>query len=227
MTNPTIAAGALVLAIGVADSVNPSTVAPAIALAMQRDGARRATAFTIGVAGVSLLAGAALVSGPGQALMAAIPHPDPEVKEFVEAGLGALLLVLAATAWLCRHRIARSLSGSGDRRTRGAGVAAAFGLGAGIMAVELPTAFPYFGAIAAIVGSRASLLAQLLLVVLFNVAFVLPLLAIVAVRLVAGERAVGPLERFRKWLAGHAGALLTTVLAAGGVALLAFGLGAG
>jgi cytochrome c biogenesis protein CcdA len=225
VTDPTLAAGAVVLAIGLADSVNPSTVAPAIALAVREDGARQAAMFTLGVAAVSLLGGAVLVAGPGQAILAAIPHPGAGFKKIAEIGVGALLLALAAAAWIGRHRIARSVSGTGERGVRGAGAAAAFGLGAGIMAVELPTAFPYFGAIAAIVGTGASLPAQLLLVLLFNVAFVLPLVAIVAVRLIAGDRAADRLERFRNWLARHAGTALGVVLGAGGVALLAFGLG--
>jgi cytochrome c biogenesis protein CcdA len=225
VTDPTLAAGAVVLAIGLADSVNPSTVAPAIALAVREGGARQAAVFTLGVATVSLLGGAVLVAGPGQAILAAIPHPGAEFKKTAEIGVGALLLALAAAAWIGRHRIARRVSDAGERRVRGAGLAAAFGLGAGIMAVELPTAFPYFGAIAAIVGTGASLPAQLLLVVVFNVAFVLPLLAIVAVRLIAGDRAAARLERLRSWLARHAGTALGVVLGAGGVALLAFGLG--
>ena len=47
--------------------------------------------------------------------------------------------------------------GSDKRTTRGGSMAAAFALDAGIMAVELPTAFPSFGAIAAIIASSTSL----------------------------------------------------------------------
>ena len=53
-------------------------------------------------------------------------------------------------------------------------------LGATITAVELPTAFPYFAAIAAIVGSGVGPARQVILLLLFNVCFVLPLLVIVA-----------------------------------------------
>jgi cytochrome c biogenesis protein CcdA len=138
-----------------------------------------------------------------------------------------VLFALAAAAWVGRHRLARSLSGSESARARGAGARAAFALGAGIMAVELPTAFPYFGALAAVIGSGASLVAQLLLVVVFNLAFVLPLLAIVGLRVAAGERAEQRLAAARGGLARHAGAVLAALLGAGGIALVAVGLGAG
>ena len=52
-------------------------------------------------------------------------------------------------------------------------------LGATITAVELPTAFPYFAAIAAIVGAGTRARARVVLLVMFNLCFVLPLIAIV------------------------------------------------
>ena len=61
---------------------------------------------------------------------------------------------------------------------------------------------------------------------LFNLAFVLPLVAIVAVRVASGERPEARLGRLREWLARHAGAVLAGVLGAGGVALVAVGFGA-
>ena len=48
-------------------------------------------------------------------------------------------------------------------------------LGATITAVELPTAFPYFAAIAAVVGSGYGVWHQVFLILIFNIAFVLPL----------------------------------------------------
>jgi cytochrome c biogenesis protein CcdA len=65
---------------------------------------------------------------------------------------------------------------------------------------KLPTAVPYFAVIAAIVGSSASVPLEIGLVVLYNVAFVLPLLAILAVLLLAGERADRWLQTWGAWL---------------------------
>jgi cytochrome c biogenesis protein CcdA len=224
MADSVLAVAGLVVTIGLADAMNPSTVGPASALAIQPDGARRAAAFTAGVAGTSLAAGLVLVAGPGAAIMAALPHPGPRVRDLAEIALGVVLLALALAAWLGRHRLARALAAPEEGRTRRAGLAAPLGVGAAIMAVELPTAFPYFGALAAIVGSKAPLPTQLLLVVAFNAAFVLPLLAIVAVRIAAGERGGGRLERFRLVLARYAGIVLAGLLAVAGLVLVGLGL---
>jgi cytochrome c biogenesis protein CcdA len=225
MSEPLLATGALVVTIGLADSLNPSTVAPAVALAIQEHGARRAAAFTAGVGLVSLAGGVVLVAGPGEAILAAIPHPAHTVKHIGEVAFGIVLLALAALAWAGRHRLARGLAQSDEDEARRSGTGAVFGLGAGIMALELPTAFPYFAAIAAIVGTGAPMASQLLLVVLFNLAFVLPLLAIVAVRGIAGDRAGAELACLRDGVARNAGLALALVLSAGGLALVAVGLG--
>jgi cytochrome c biogenesis protein CcdA len=227
MADDALAVGAIVLTIGLADSLNPSTLAPATALAIQADGARRAAAFAAGVAATSLTAGLIFVAGPGEAIMSALPHPGRRLRELGELALGLVLLTLAAAAWLGRRRLERAFTGAERARTRRAGLAAPFGLGAAIMAVELPTALPYFAALAAIIGSSAALPAQLLLVVAFNVAFMLPLLAIVALRFAAGDRAGARLERFRTVLARYAGALLAALLAAAGVVLVGLGVRAG
>jgi len=227
MADPALGVGVLVATIGLADSINPTTVGPATALAIQEDGARRTAAFTAGVAIVSFLGGAILVAGPGQALLASIPHPSSTLKEIGEVALGVLLLGLAVASVVGRRKIARTISGPAEPRARQpgrAGRGGAFALGAGIMVVELPTAFPYFGAVAAIVGTHDALPKQLLLVAIFNLAFVAPLLAIVALREAAGERAVERLTAVRETVARHAGVTLAAVLGAGGLVLIVLGL---
>ena len=72
---------------------------------------------------------------------------------------------------------------------RGGGGGSAFVAGASIAAVELPTAAPYFAVIAGITASKATIPQKIALLVLYNVCFVFPLLAIAAVLLFAGERA--------------------------------------
>lgn len=72
--------------------------------------------------------------------------------------------------------------------------------GAAISAVELPTAAPYLAVIAAIVASTATIPQEIGLLAVYNVAFVLPLLAIVLSLLIAGERADPWLEKGGAWL---------------------------
>jgi cytochrome c biogenesis protein CcdA len=104
------------------------------------------------------------------------------------------------------------------------GALGAAGLGAGIMLAELPTAIPYFAALAAIVGSSASLLVQLELVALFNVAVILPLLAIVGVLLLAGRRSQRLLDRTRGALDRYIGVVLPIAVGLLAVALFVTGV---
>ena len=84
-------------------------------------------------------------------------------------------------------------------------------LGATITAVELPTAFPYFAAIAAIIGSGFDVARQVVLLVLFNVCFVAPLLAIIATLTFAGPNAERLLLAGRTKLEAHWPAVLAVL----------------
>jgi cytochrome c biogenesis protein CcdA len=161
------------------------------------------------------------VAGPGQLLVDALPHPGPDAKHLAELIGGAILLALAAGTWLARDRVAQRLASDGEERDSHS---SAFLIGAGIMLVELPTALPYFAAIAAIVSSREPLGAQIVLLLLFNVAFVAPLLAILAIRLFAGPRAAQALDRFGVWMRRRSAVLVAALLAILGVASLAVGV---
>ena len=212
----------LVLSIGLTDSLNPTTVAPAVFLATERHPATRIASFTLGVFAVSFAGGLLVVIGPGQLLLDALPHPGPNAKHIEELISGAILLALAVALWVGRHQVAKRISSSTKRRAGGIG--AAFVLGAGIMAVELPTALPYFAAIAAIVASDAALSAQILLLLVFNVAFVTPLLAILAIRTLAGDRASRTLERLGGWLRRQAATFVAALLGLLGAAAIAVGM---
>jgi hypothetical protein len=193
----------LVLGIALVDGLNPSTIAPALLLAVRRNGVLLVALFTLGVFLPSLGAGALVVLGPGRWLLDLLPEVGAHTKHLLEIGAGVALAALAAVLWIHRGRVA-----SGMSREPPGGAAGAFGLGAGIILAELPTAFPYFAALAAIAGSSASLPAQLELVALFNVAFVLPLLVILGVRGLAGPRAEHLLEATRGALNRYVGVVL-------------------
>lgn len=206
----------LMISIGFADSLNPSTVAPALYLSTLRTHAKRQVLeFTGGVLAIYLLGGLAIALGPGELVLDLVPHPRPELKYLFEIVGGAMLLTLAATLWTFRRLLAeRELP-----QVKADGRSSAI-LGATISAVELPTAFPYFAAIAAVVGSGYGIWHQVVLIAIFNVTFVLPLLAIVAVLQFAGRNAHAILVRGREWLEGHWPSALAAVgLVAGGFCL--------
>lgn len=208
----------LAISVGIADSVNPSTIAPALYLATGLDASRRLLHFTLGVFTVYLAGGIVLVLGPGHAILSSVPRPGHRATHLIELVLGGVAFALAVMLWLRREGVAHRVIVH-ERQIAGS----SFALGAAIMSVELPTAFPYFAVIAAVVGSGQGLTRQLLLIVIFNAAFIAPLGAIVALRRLAGARAERPLASVRAWLDRHAGGLVAGVTAALALALLLVG----
>jgi cytochrome c biogenesis protein CcdA len=178
----------LVISIGLADSMNPSTIVPALYLATGECARRDLIQFILGAGGTYLIGGLLLVAGPGEALLALVPHPTGLTRYILETVAGVVVLAGGLVLLVRRQRIAeRQLPQPRPGRTR-----SAFLLGAGIMVVELPTAFPYFAVVAAVVGSGLNIGGRILLIVVFNVCFVLPLVGVLATVVFAGDRA-GPL----------------------------------
>jgi cytochrome c biogenesis protein CcdA len=211
---------AVVAAIAFVDSLNPSTIGPALVLAATDPSGARLRHFTFGVFAVFFLGGALLVLGPGQLILHAVPRPSQNTKHIVELIAGTVLVVTAVVLWIKRRRLSDRPLPQGES-SRGA-----LALGATISAVELPTAFPYFAAIAAIVDSDSGLVRQAIYLLVFNFVFILPLLAIVAGLTFAGERAAPTVERVRCWFEDHWPVLASAIVGGAGVLFLAFG-GAG
>jgi cytochrome c biogenesis protein CcdA len=209
---------ALVLSIGLADSMNPSTIVPALYLASGGQARKKVIQFSAGVFGVYFAGGAVVALGPGQILLSLVPHPGPTARYIVETVAGVVMLIAAGLLWLDR----RKLSHHEPPPPPSEGKSSAL-LGVTITAVELPTAFPYFAAIAAIVGSGFDPLRQLILLVLYNVCFVLPLLVIIGILTVAGEDAERILTRTRDLLLKHWPAVLAGLALVAGLFVTTLG----
>lgn len=209
----------LVITVGLADCMNPSTIAPALYLATGQSAKRDLVQFILGSAGIYLVGGALIVVGPGQALLALVPHPAALTRYILETIAGTVVLIGGLILWRRRHRLGtRPLPAP---RTGGRGP---FVLGATIMLVELPTAFPYFAVIAAVVGSGVNVGGQLVLIVIYNVCFALPLLAILATVVFAGDRAGPLLARGRDFLQRRWPVLLAGLLIVAGAFVTVLGV---
>lgn len=209
----------LVVSIGLADSANPSTIAPALYLATGERALGRVTEFTIGVFVVYFVGGAAIALGPGQLLLSLVPHPSRTTRHVLEIVAGVAMIVAAAMLWYYRDNLSRRDPPDFDAEGKSSAI-----LGATITAVELPTAFPYFAVIAAIVGSGLDPARQVMLLVLFNVCFVLPLVAIVVTLALAGDQAERVLTSGRAFLQRHWPALLAGLALAAGLFVIALGV---
>src|SRR5947209_549973 len=184
----------VMLTVGLADSLNPSTVGPALYLATLRKPVRRVAQFTAGVFTVNFAAGVVLVIGPGRLLLGLVPHPQGTVRHVIELVAGLALLGAAVALWIGRRSLAR------HKLPMHSGGGSALIAGASLAAVELPTAAPYFAVIAGLVASNASVPQEIALLVLYNLTFVLPLLVIMMLVLFAGPRADAWLQRGGAWL---------------------------
>lgn len=206
----------VVISVALADSINPSTVGPTLYLASGHDAGRSLLGFIAGVFAVSAAAGVVLVVGPGHALLA--HRPSPHTEHLVEVWAGIVLVALAVALWLARRRVARRVVRN-ERVIQRTSIL----VGAGIMAVELPTALPYFAVIAAVAGSGRAVTTQVGLILLFNLVFVSPLLAVLAIRQLAGTRGMNWLAATRERLERHAELLVPALVLLVAAILLAIG----
>ena len=214
---------AIVIGIGLLDSANPATVVPALYLAAGPNGVKSVAGFLAGFAAANMALGVVLALGPGEAIKRHIPHAGDHTRHVVELAAGGLLLVVAAALWWQRHRVSHHVAAGTKHLDRNSLL-----LGAGIAVVEIPTAVPYFAAIAVIVGSGERAATEVLLLAVFNLCFLLPVIVLLGLRMLAGERSRAWLFRLRgridAWLATLAPALVAVVglvlVVTGGLGLL-------
>ena len=158
-------------------------------LAFGEHAIRRVAAFTAGVWAVSTAGGLVILFVLGRTLLVRIAHPSAHTRHVIELAIGLVLLAAGIVLWLLRHRL-RTRVGRALRGGRSSLL-----LGAGIMAIELPTAFPYFAAILATLGAAHGAILQTLVILLYNVVFVVPLLTILGIAAVTGDRYLSRLQR--------------------------------
>jgi cytochrome c biogenesis protein CcdA len=208
----------VVVSIAVGDSLNPSTVAPALYLATTEHPRRQVGGFIVGVFAVNLLAGLLIMLGPGQLLLSLIPRPSVATRHAIEILAGAVILALAAGLWSRRRSFARRKLPSVEVKG-----GSSLAIGAGIGAIELPTALPYFAAIAAITASGFDVSVRVGMLAIYNVVFVSPLVAILLAVELLGKDAGSVLGQANQWLQAHWPVLLAGLGLIVGVVLLALG----
>jgi cytochrome c biogenesis protein CcdA len=209
----------LVISIGLADSLNPSTIAPALFLASGERAQAKVTEFTAGVFAVYFIGGLAIALGPGELVLSLVPRPGHHLGYVLEIVAGVAMLTAAAFLWGYRARLARQDVPQPAPEGRSSAI-----LGATITAVELPTAFPYFTVIAAIVAADLDVARVVFLMLIFNLCFILPLLGIVATLTFAGDNAQQMLQSGRQKLEAHWPAVLAILALTAGVFVTALGV---
>jgi cytochrome c biogenesis protein CcdA len=197
----------VMITVGLADSLTPSTIGPAVYMATGLRRVLRVTQFTIGFFVVNFAFGLALLIGPGRLLLGLVPRPQGTVRHVIELVAGVVLMLVAVALWMGRTDLARRQL-PGRSGTGGSALIA----GASIAAIELLTAAPYLAIIAGIVASTASVAQEIVLLALYNITVVVPLLAIIAVLLLAAERADPWLLRASAWVQRRWPVVLSSLL---------------
>jgi cytochrome c biogenesis protein CcdA len=213
-----LAAAAVVAALGVADSINPVTILVALYLGSGPDPVRRLGGFIGGVFAAYLAGGLALMLGPAELLRGVLSGVEIPGADAAALVTGGALILVAVAVWTRREHLARVQLPHGLTRP-----GSALALGALVTVLDLPTAFPYFGAIAVIVSADVPAAAQLILLVAFNVLYVLPLALVPGAHLAFGARGHALLARIRGAVERIAAPLLVVGAGGAGVALVVRG----
>jgi cytochrome c biogenesis protein CcdA len=208
-----------VASLALADAINPVTILVAAYLASRSDPRPRLAGFVLGVFFVYLLGGLLLLLGPGELLHVTLRGRESRGFHIASVVLGVSAISAAAFLW-----IRRSTWGRARLPDRALQPGSALVLGAVVTAIDLPTAFPYFAAIGVTASSGASLAGQVLLLVLFNALYVLPLAVMLVAHLLLGARFEPFAVRLRIAVDRLAVPLVVGITVAVGLALAASGV---
>lgn len=209
-----------VVAIALPDCINPTLIGGELFVATGARPRRSTAAFTLAALIVTFVFGLAFALGLGDLILSLVPKPGPTVKYALITAAGSVLAIGGTVVLIRRNALASSEPSANHRRSHGsAGL-----IGAGLAGVELLTAFPYFAAIALIVGSGVSLAGKLFLVLLYCVVYMVPLIVIAAVFAVMGERAERMLRPVGDWLLTNWPVIVGPLTLIIGIAVLVFGI---
>ncbi len=213
---------AAVVAIALPDCINPSLIGAELLLAAGPHPGRRTVAFTLAAWTVTFVAGLALALGLGDLILSVLPKPGATLKYALLTAAGIGLLAGGAVVWVRRKALA-----SGKRPAKephGKSHGSAILLGSAVAGIELVTAFPYFAAIALIVGSNVSAASKVSLLVLYCIVYTLPLIAIAGVCLAVGDRAEKLLRPFTGWMLSRWPVIVGPLTAALGLVVAVYGI---
>ncbi len=210
-----------VVAIALPDSLNPSLIAAAAYLALGAHPVRRSLVFAVTAFAVTLAGGLAIALGLGDLILSLLPKLSHTAKFDVITVVGVLVMCGGAVIWWRRDALAGKPA---DRHREPEEGSSAALLAAGIAGIELLTAFPYFAAIAMVLGSSVSGAGKISLLVLYNLVYVLPLLAIVAIRAIMGEKGAELLLPVTNWIQTHWPMVVAPVAGVAGAAVTVYGI---
>jgi cytochrome c biogenesis protein CcdA len=207
-----------ILLLGLADSLNPVTIAVAVLLATGRRPVPRLIAYTLGTGTTYFLGGLVLTLGPAVLLRTLLDHQSDQPTHIAEIVVGVGALPVAAFLATRKPESVTRRVPTDLRPSR------SLLLGAGITVVDLPTALMYFGAIALIAAADINTVERVTLLAIFNLAYVAPLVLITVAVAALGRRAEAVLLRARDIVDRWSHWFLAAITGGSGVYLIVIGV---
>jgi cytochrome c biogenesis protein CcdA len=209
-----------IVGLAVVDSINPSALLATIVLLLRGRRARPLVAvYVVAVLATYFAIGAVLTLGLGLTPEAVV---ESDAVYLVQGFLGAVMLAYALLAPNRQRKHGPAQPPSLPMATRPMAV---FALGMAVTVLELPTALPYLAAVGALTRADLAVTEWLPLLVLYNLIFVLPPLALLAGHVAFGQRADAVLGQLRQRLGRAAKEGFLWLLGLVGFFLLADALG--
>jgi cytochrome c biogenesis protein CcdA len=169
------------LALAVVDSINPSAIVVTLYLLSRESAAAPVVVYLAAIFLTYLALGVMMMSGLA-ALLPALRLTGSSRVELVVQGLIGLGMLIYAV------RSPAAATSAPELEPRASTYAALVALGVTVTAMELPTAVPYFGAIALLTTAGLPLAQWLPLLVIYNAIFILPPLLLLLGQLLFGRR---------------------------------------
>ena len=212
---------AAVLGLALVDSINPSALVMTLYLLTRAAPPSRVVAYIAGIFGTYLAAGVLLMLGLDTLLESFRDAFESPAVYAVQGVLGAGMLVYSLVPRSRPAARPRRRFGNAFGNASTTALTATVALGMTVTLLELPTAFPYLGAVALLANAGLPVAQWLPVLVVYNVIFVLPPVALLVGHLLAGRRLGPRYERLRERLQHGARETMLWILGVVGFLLLA------
>ena len=188
-----------IVGLGLLDSLNPFSIAACAVVSARPQSLGRGVAFITATFLVYFLSGVALVTGWAELLIAL----QPWIKPWMRVAFWLLVAFGCCLGAIFLWRRPPMGQDKAVKQPSSTAILAIFLFAFGSTLSDMPTAFPYFGAIPIMVATGANFLGLLAWLALYSLIYVSPLIILLAYRLIfpqAFEPLQGVINRMMDWV---------------------------
>ncbi len=212
-----LSAAFALIGLALVDALNPFSIAAQAFLLSTGRPVARGLAFVLGTFAVYLLCGVVLLEGWLVLLHSLLPALPPWVPGGLEIGAGIAALAAGIYTWR------QAAQGKSTPSPSNLSLLATTAFAVVSTLSDMPTAIPYFAAASQIAASDGGALTRYSWLLIYNLIYVAPLVAMLALRVGLGDGTAAILGRVRTSVDWTVAKLLPPLLVLAGVALLGDG----